>query len=138
MVLRSAFIRTCPSSNAPGPIVRRATEHPSVIDTYLANEVALGRVFGPTSTPSIPNLHISRFGVIPKKGNGWRLILDLSFPFEQSVNEGIDKDEFCLKYCRVKDAIDMIVKTGKAALMGKVNIKSAYRIIPVHPSDRYY
>ena len=120
-------------SNCPS-----AAEHPSVIDTYLANEVALGRVFGPTSTPSIPNLHISRFGVIPKKGNGWRLILDLSFPFEQSVNEGIDKDEFFLKYCRVKDAIDMSVKTGKAALMGKVNIKSAYRIIPVHLSDRYY
>ena len=53
------------------------------------------------------------------------------------MNDGIDKDEFCLKYCRVKDAIDMTVKTGKAALMGKVDIKSAYRIIPVHPSDRY-
>ena len=59
-----------------------AAEHPSVIDTYLAKEVALGRGFGPTSTPLIPNLHISRFGVIPKKGNRWRLILDLDLiPF---------------------------------------------------------
>ena len=73
----------------------------------------------------ITNLHISRFGVIPKKGNDWRLTLDLSFPFEHSVNDGINKDEFCLQYCRVKDAIDMIVKTGKGELMGKVDIKSA-------------
>ena len=31
----------------------------------------------------------------------------------------------------------MIVKTGKGELMGKVDIKRAYRIIPIHPSDRY-
>lgn len=41
------------------------------------------------------------------------------------MNDGINKDEFCLQYCRVKDAIDMIVKTGKGELMGKVDIKSA-------------
>ena len=63
--------------------------------------------------------------------------MDLSFPFDHSVNDGIDKDEFSLQYCSVKHAIDLTVKTGKGALMGKVDIKSAYRIIPVHPSDRY-
>ena len=29
----------------------------------------------------------------------------------------------------------MIAKTGRGALMGKVDIKSAYRIIPVHLAD---
>ena len=114
-----------------------AYEHPTVIDDYLTKEIKFGRVFGPTQTPPFSNLHISRFGVIPKKQAGWRLILDLSFPFDHSVNDGIDKDEFSLQYCSVKHAIDLIVKTGKGALMGKVDIKSAYRIIPVHPSDRY-
>jgi hypothetical protein len=33
------------------------------------------------------------------------------------------------------DAISLIIKAGHGALMGKVDIKSAYRIIPVHPSD---
>lgn len=42
-------------------------EHASIIDNYLAKEVRLGRVFGPTSNPPIADLHISRFGVIPKK-----------------------------------------------------------------------
>ena len=34
-------------------------------------------------------------------------------------------------------AISLIIKAGRGALMGKVDIKSAYRIIPVHPSDRH-
>jgi predicted P-loop ATPase/GTPase len=63
--------------------------------------------------------------------------LDLSFPTTHSVNDGIDKDEFSLQYCTVKHAINLILKTGNDALMGKVDIKSAYRIISVNPSDRY-
>ena len=120
------------ASNCPS-----ANEHPAVIDEYLKKEVSLGRVFGPTHAPPLQNLHVSRFGVIPKKGNAWRLILDLSFPVEHSVNDGIDKDDFSFQYCTVKHAINLIIKTGKGALMGKVDIKSAYRIIPVNPSDRY-
>ena len=41
----------------------------------------------------------------------------------------------------MSDAIALIIKAGRGggggALMGKVDIKSAYRIIPVHPSDRH-
>ena len=77
------------ASNCPS-----ANEHPSLIDEYLNKEVSLGRVFGPTHAPPLQNLHVSRFGVIPKKGNAWRLILDLSFPVDHSVNDGIGKDDF--------------------------------------------
>ena len=37
----------------------------------------------------------------------------------------------------MSDAIALIIKAGREALMGKVDIKSAYRIIPVHPSNRH-
>jgi hypothetical protein len=103
----------------------------------FACTISLGRVFEPTKTPPLKHLYISRFGVIPKKGNAWRLISDLSFPYAHIVNDGIDKDEFSLQYCTVKHAINLILKTGKGALMGKVDIKSAYRIIPVNRGDRY-
>ena len=114
-----------------------AHQHPSVIDDYLRKEVMLGRVFGPVAHMPLPNLQVSRFGVIPKKDGAWRLILDLSFPFGHSVNDGINKEEFTLTYSKVSDAIALIIKAGRGALMGKVDIKSAYRIIPVHPSDRH-
>ena len=77
-----------------------AIQHASVIDAYLANEVSLGRVAGPFNSPppTFPNLQISSFGVIPKKGQPgkWRLIVDLSSPWGASVNDGISADEFTL------------------------------------------
>ena len=73
-----------------------ANQPSEVIDHYLANEVSLGRVAGPFSSPPFPNLHVSSFEVIPKKGQPgkWRLIVDLSSPSGLSVNDGIDPDEF--------------------------------------------
>ena len=52
---------------------------PSVIVQYLLSELEKGCVAGPFLTSPIPNLHVSRFGVIPKKHQPgkWRLILDL-------------------------------------------------------------
>ena len=43
-----------------------ASLQPSVIDDYLYTELAKGRVAGPFSSPLLPHLHISRFGVIPQ------------------------------------------------------------------------
>ena len=44
-----------------------ASLQPSVIDDYLSTELAKGHVAGPFSSPPLPHLHISHFGVIPKK-----------------------------------------------------------------------
>lgn len=43
-----------------------ALEHPEVVERYLGEESRAGRILGPFQPGSIPNLHISRFGVIPK------------------------------------------------------------------------
>ena len=57
-----------------------ARHHAHIVDAYLASEVSLGRVAGPFASPPFPRLHISSFGVIPKKGQTGkgRLIVDLS------------------------------------------------------------
>ena len=91
-----------------------------------------------TNQPSL-YLQISRFGVIPKKNksNAWHLILDLSHRLGHSVNDGINKDEFPVSYSKVDNANALILKRGKGALMGKVDIKNAYRIVPIHPDDYY-
>ena len=49
---------------------------------------------------AVPNVYISRFKVIPKSPqmNKWRLSVDLSFPADQSVNDGIPKELCFLKY----------------------------------------
>ena len=64
-------------NNKPSALQRAA-----VVDEYLAHEVSLGRVAGPFTSPPLPNLQVSSFGVIPKWGQQgkWRLIVDLSSP----------------------------------------------------------
>ena len=116
-----------------------AFQHARVIDDYLANEVSLGRVVGPFSVPPLRNLHVSSFGVIPKKGQPgkWRLIVDLSSPWGFSVNDGIDPEQFTLQYIRMDDVIRMVAELGSGALMAKFDVEAAYRNIPVHPVDRH-
>lgn len=92
---------------------------------------------GPTTVPPVENLHISRFAVIPKKGNNdWRLILDQSHPMAHSVN-GNYKGRISANVHESKECIDLIMRYGRGTLMGKIDIKSAYRIIPIHLADRY-
>ena len=98
-----------------------------VIDDYLATEVACGRVAGLFPSPSLPNLQVSGFGVIPKKGQPgkWCLIVDLSSPHGSSVNDGIDPDEFAMHYIHLDQIINMIAKHGPGALMAKFDVEAA-------------
>ena len=116
-----------------------ALQHAAVVDEYLAHEVSLGRVAGPFTSPPLPNLHISSFGVIPKRGQPgkWRLIVDLSSPGGASVNDGINPDEFSLHYITVDKVISLVSQFGRGALMAKFDVESAYRNVPIHPLDRY-
>ena len=95
-----------------------ATDHPDVIDKYLATEIAKSCVAGPFATPPFPNLHCSPFGVIPKKGQPgkWQLILHLSSPTQHIVNDGIPKDPFSLQYISVDDAIKILMVLGRGPL----------------------
>ena len=59
--------------------LKGAYDHPEVVSNYLSTEVSLSRVAGPFPAVSVPQVHISCFGVITKGQTGkWRLIVDLS------------------------------------------------------------
>jgi hypothetical protein len=113
-----------------------------VISDYLKLEVQLGRLqVVPTSKgPAPPLLQVSPFGVIPKKHkpNKWRLIVDLSSPQGQSVNDAIPADLCSVSYTSVDDAVSMMQKLSDSCLMAKVDIQEAYRAVPVHPSDQRF
>ena len=112
--------------------------HPEVVDAYIKDELALNRVFGPYSRHQCPFVQISRFGVIPKshQPNKWRLIIDLSHPQGHSINDYIPKPLCSLSYITVDDAINAIMRFGPHTLLAKVDIKSAFRLLPIHPADR--
>ena len=56
-------------------------------------------------------------------------------PHGRSVNEGISKEDHSLQYVTVDDNIKHVIQLGKGALMFKVDIKHAFRLIPVHRDD---
>ena len=89
----------------------------------------------PPILTQLPPLHINRFGVIPKGHNTgkWRLITDLSYPPEYNVNDGIYS-----AFCSLSDATveQVAAVAAPGALLAKIDIESAYRLVPVHPLDR--
>ena len=115
-----------------------ACSHPGIVDDYLLNELKRGSIAWPFNALPNPSLHINRFGLIPKsEPNQWRMIIDLSFPAGTSVNGFIPDVEVSVKYASVDDAIGFVIKCGLGALMAKFDIKSAYYILPIHPSQRF-
>ena len=87
----------------------------------------------------VPGVHLSRFGVIPKshQPNKWRLIVDLSYPRGKSVNSSIPKELSSMTYITIDDAISEVLSRGPGTLLAKIDVRSAFRLVPVHPADRH-
>ena len=115
-----------------------AKQNPQVIEEYLQSEVGKGNILGPFAPGSAPLVHINRFGVIPKKyqPGKWRIITDLSYPEGRSVNEAINPELCSMSYITVDQVATTALALGKGAMIAKIDIKSAYRLIPVYPGDR--
>ncbi len=85
-----------------------------VIVSYLAEEIKFGAIVGPFDELPISQLHINRFGVIPKSTPGkFRLITDLSFPHAASVNDLIPDVEAAVSYTSIPEAISCIMRQVK-------------------------
>ena len=64
-------------------------------------------------------------------------MVDLSAPEGGSVNDGIAQDLCSLSYIGVEDAAWAILARGRNTLLAKVDIRSAYRNVTIHPDDRW-
>ena len=108
-----------------------------VVDQFIHDQITQGYMAGPFPPHLCTNLVTSSMAVIPKKTPGkWRVIVDLSSPKGTSVNDSIRRQYTHLAYSSVDDAAHVMHYLGKNSLMAKIDIKDAYRIIPVHPEDR--
>jgi len=127
-----------------GPFLRiRGRNHSSAvrisseITENIQSELSHGRIL---PVHSLPQFYvISPIGVVPKISNGvqtgWRRIHDLSFPPGLSVNDGIPPSYGSLLYQTIDDAIALVSKAGRDAVMRKRDFKDAFRTIPISPLD---
>ena len=118
--------------------MKSAQENLQVICDHLVTELKAGRIIGPLAPKQYLHIHTSQFGIIPNSIPGkWWLIFNLSFPKGGSMNEGIRKLWCLMSYTTVTNAVQGITAYQRGALMIELDICSAYRVVPIHPDDRW-
>ena len=125
-------------SEQDSPNLKSAFEHEGFVSKKIAEELDKGRLGGPFETKPFSNFKLSPLGVVPKKNPGeFRMIHHLSYPRNsgQSVNENIAVEFVSVSYAGIQDAICKIKAIGKNCFMAKTDVRSAFRIMPIHPDD---
>lgn len=113
-----------------------ARDHPDVVFPKIKKETEALRLAGPFEPPPFTEFRLSPLGVVPKKVPGeFRMIHHLSVPSGSSVNDGILSANTSVQYATIADAISLIKQCGKAGFLANTDIKDAFRIIPIQPSD---
>ena len=114
-----------------------ALDHSHEVSCNIHAELGAGRIVQvPDDVVKGENVCISP-GVQKKGSMKFRTINDLSFPRGNSINDSLTFRTKC-KYESIDDAIAMVRSLGVGAFMAKLDIKDAFRLIPVHPHDRQF
>jgi hypothetical protein len=107
----------------------------AAIATDLVTEVALHHIAGPYEQAPFDHYVCSPLKTVPKKGNAekFRIIHHLSYPHGRSINS-FTADWPC-SLAGFDHAIRIVRQLGQSCYLAKVDVKAAYRCIPVRPAD---
>ncbi|OCT57837.1 hypothetical protein XELAEV_18002927mg [Xenopus laevis] len=116
--------------------VKSASQHEEALKQKLEKELKAGRMAGPFEEVPIKDLVVSPLGIVPKKEPGkFRMIQHLSYPEGASVNDALDKEQCSIQYQSFEKALETVKMQGEGALIAKVDIESAFRLLPLHPDS---
>ena len=105
---------------------------PQVIRHQLNKEIALGRMLGPFKDPPFPDLMCSPVGLVPKKDTDeMRMIMHLSYPYGQFINDFIDPEKASTSSQTFDDTVQLVIKQGQFCWLSKGDVKSAFRVAPI-------
>ena len=115
---------------------KSALQSHEIVTLKLHKEVGLGRVVGPFDAPPFANFLASPLGLVAKHEPGkFRLIHDLSFPRDDSINTYTSKESTTVHYETLDSVVDLVKLYGPGSLIAKADIQDALRIIPIRPQD---
>ena len=121
-----------------------AVQYHESVTHYLTKEKSLGAIIGPISdcggSPEHDLIHFSPLLTRPKDHNKRRVILELSYPKGQSLNDQVDRNlfdglAFILKFPSVDDIVQEIVTHGDDVTLAKIDVARAFRNLHVDPAD---
>ncbi len=94
-------------------------------------------MIGPFNEPPFKVFCVNPIGIATGTFSGKkRLIVDLSSPHNStvpSINSLIPLDEFSLRYHDIEQAVELIKIAGQGAWLAKIDITSAFKVMPIHP-----
>ena len=82
-------------------------------------------------------VHVSPIGLLPKSNQpgSWRMIVDLSHLRRSSVNDAIPPSLCSPQYPSIDDAVAVILALDCHTQLVKIDLRKAYRVLPIHPWD---
>ena len=105
----------------------------------MLKEVTLGHTMGPFRNP------VLQLAGIPHWGHSQETLFRMAYYFPSlllypkhcptSVNAHIPPESYSLQYIKVDHTIAILQDLGPDCFMSKLDIKSAFCNVPVHPSD---
>ena len=109
-----------------------AHQFPDAVTEYLHKQTKESAIVGPVSEVNHPAFHCSPLLTGPKDGDKRRVIMDLSYPKGNSVNDFVDKDafdgtQFTLCFPTVDDIADDIIACKDDPVLFKVDMARAFR-----------
>jgi hypothetical protein len=113
--------------------LRSALSHPEAIEEYLKDEAQKGRIEGPFQERPSTITRIVPMGSVPKDEDKRRIILNYSAPDGLAINEEIEKLECQLE--QFDKVMDMLGELPTGTKLIKIDVKAAFRLVPVKPMD---
>ena len=119
------------SSNAPS-----AYDFPREITDSIADWLEAGFAAGPFDPADRPtNAKVNGIMCRQKPNGSARIILNLSAPKGNSVNDGISNDDFPTSMSSTKKWLEVLDRSGRNCLIMKMDWASAYKHLAVRPED---
>ena len=118
--------------------LKSTQENPDSVTNAIQKELLNHRMSGPFENPPFDIFQISPIGLVPKKtADSFRMIINLSSPKGQSINDNISDIFAAVRYSSLLDAIRLILACGPEAFLAKTDIQSAFRLLALRP-DKYH
>ena len=118
--------------------LRSALDHPSIVDNDIRTLAAHSHISGPFHAPPLLNFCCSPLGVVAHgkhQPSKFRVINHLSWPEGGSINDGIPDTEVSIAYDSFHCAVDDLRTLGPGTLLAKLDLKDAFRHIPIRSAD---
>ena len=115
---------------------RSATLHAARVSDAVQAEVEAGVTRGPYLAPPLPGFRVNPLSARIKDNGAARVILDLSAPRGDAVNDLINPDDCAVRYASLDELAAFIFEFGGAGTrIFKADIRNAFKLIPVRPDQ---